>query len=470
MNEIEDPPDPHEMNDGIYGKSEIRRLLERIGVAPQKSMGQNFLTERSTAESIVSELAPQSQDVVVEIGPGVGALTHCLVGRVRRLILVEFDQKLAGFLRGQFAGDSSVEVEYMDAVRFDLRALFSEGPVKLIGNLPYSCAGEIMRRFLDPPTPVQLAVLMLQKEVANRLIATPRTKPYGRLTLLTQLGWDIDKITTLPPDPFYPRPSVDSTVLRLRGRKHDDIEPFSRDIFDRLLRCGFAQRRKQLKRRLPIGEASWGDLCELLEIPQTARAEELSLEQWLAMARCLDSHPLKDTPQADDEIFDVVDEDNIVVGQRTRGEVHKKGLLHRAVHVFVFNALGELYLQKRSRLKDSAPGLWGSSASGHLDAGEDYQSAAGRELGEELGINAAVQEVGDLEACESTGGEFVCLFRAEHGGSFVSPCSEVETGMFMSPADITCWLEHRPQDFSTGFTECWNEYCSRDRESRGNEC
>lgn len=469
MKEIEELPDPHEMNDRTYGKTEVRHLLDRIGVAPQKSMGQNFLTERSIAESIVSELAPQRHDVVIEIGPGLGALTHCLAGRVRRLILVEFDKKLAGYLRDQFAGDSSVEVEHIDAVNFDLRPLFSEGPVKLIGNLPYSCAGEIMRRFLDPPTPVRLAVLMLQKEVANRLLAAPRTKPYGRLTLLTQLGWEVDEISTLSPDPFYPRPGVDSAVLRLRGRENDDIAPFSRDVFDRLLRCGFAQRRKQLKRRLPIGEVKWSDLCELLGVAQTARAEELSLEQWLAMARCLDSHPLKGAPQLDDEVFDIVDEHNVVVGQGARSEVHKNGLLHRAVHIFVFNALGELYLQKRSCIKDSAPGLWGSSASGHLDAGEDYQGAADRELREELGINATVQEVGNLEACDSTGGEFVRLFRAEHGGCFVSPCSEVETGMFISPEDLTLWLERRPKDFAPGFVECWDYYCALSRESHGNE-
>ncbi|MCP4847295.1 MAG: ribosomal RNA small subunit methyltransferase A [Verrucomicrobiaceae bacterium] len=449
------------MYDGVYGKSEVTRLLRGIGVAPRKSMGQNFLIERAVAESIVSELDPQEQDVVIEIGPGIGALTHCLAGRVRRLILVEFDQKMAGFLKDRFAGDSSVEVWHMDAVHFDLRPFFKEGGVKVIGNLPYSCAGEIMRRFLDPPSPVNLAIMMLQKEVANRLIAIPRTKPYGRLTLLTQVGWKVDKITTLPPDPFYPRPAVDSTVLRLRARGHDGIEPFSRKVFDRLLRCGFAQRRKQLKRQLPTGEVGWSEFCEVLGISQTARAEELSLDSWLAMSRFLDSGPLKDTPQSDDEMFDVVDDDNVVIGQGTRSEVHKRGLQHRAVHVFVFNSLNELYLQKRSNLKDSAPSLWGSSASGHLDAGENYQSAASRELGEELGVNADVQEVGNLKACEATGAEFVRLFRAEHGGAFESPCSEVETGMFMSTVDIARWVERRPQDFAPGFVACWNYYCAQ---------
>jgi 16S rRNA (adenine1518-N6/adenine1519-N6)-dimethyltransferase len=466
MNEIEDLPNSRKMNDEVYGKSEVRYLLDRLGVAPQKSMGQNFLTDSAVAESIVSGLDPREEDVVVEIGPGVGALTNCLAGRVRRLILVEFDQRLAGFLRDKFAGDSSVEVECADAVGFDLRPLFKEGPVKVIGNLPYSCAGEIMRRFLDPPTPVRLAVLMLQKEVANRLLAVPRTKAYGRLTLLTQLGWVVEGLSTLPPDPFYPRPGVDSTVLRLRGRVNDEIEPFSREIFDRLLRCGFAQRRKQLKKRLPIGEMAWSELCEVVEVSQTSRAEELVLEKWLTMARVLDPHPLKDTPQSDDEMFDVVDENNVVVGQKPRSEVHARGLRHRAVHVFVFNVLGELYLQKRSIRKDTSPGLWDSSASGHLDVGEDCRSAAERELVEELGIKKSVQEIGDLEACKATGWEFVRLFRAEHGGPFSSPCSEVETGMFMLPQNVAQWVERRPQDFSPGFVECWNHYYAQGGQSR----
>ena len=458
MKEIEDPPDSREINHGPYGNSEIRALLDKLGVFPQKSMGQNFLTDSSLAESIVSALDPGEEDVVVEIGPGTGALTHYLAGRVRRLILVEFDRSLAEFLRQSFEGNASVEVKHADAAKFDVRPLFKEGPVKLIGNLPYSCAGEIMRRFLDPPTPVALAVLMLQKEVAERLLAVPRTKAYGRLTLLTKLGWRAEELSTLSPDPFYPRPRVDSAVLRLRCRPNDEFPPYSRVIFDRLLRCGFAQRRKQLKKRLPIGSHSWGDICETLGISHAARAEELSLEDWLAMARIVDDHPLKDIPQSGDEIFDVVDGDNMVTDQKTRNEVHARGLLHRAVHVFVFNALGELYLQKRSSRKDSSPGLWDSSTSGHLDEGEDYQGAAEREMLEELGVQGQVDEISRLDACLETGWEFVRLFRAEHGGPFRSPCSEVETGMFMPPEAIDEWAACRPRDFAPGFIECWKSY------------
>ncbi len=461
MKESADLSDPQKITRWPSGNLEVRALLDRLGIRPNKSLGQNFLTDCALAELIVSEINPSSDDVVVEIGPGTGSLSRYLVGRVRRLILVEFDQKLADFLSVAFAGDSSVEVEHADATKFDLRSLFPEGPVKVIGNLPYSCGGEIMRKFLDQPSPVTQGVFMLQKEVAQRLVAIPRTKAYGRVTLLTSAGWEVEQLHTFPPDPFYPRPAVDSSLVRMCCRLNGEIEPYNRQIFDRLLRCGFSQRRKQLKKRLPLGEVAWSEICEVIGIAETARAEELCLEQWLKMARLLDSHPLKNTPQCGDEIFDVVDDNNLVLGQSPRSEVHAGGLLHRAVHIFVFNNLGELYLQKRSSLKDSSPGLWDSSASGHLEVGEDYRSAASRELTEELGIKVTVEEICDLEACQATGWEFVRLFRCEDGGPFLSPCSEVETGVFLAPDIIDQWVRRRPQDFASGFVECWNMYSLR---------
>ena len=121
-------------------------------------------------------------------------------------------------------------------------------------------------------------------------------------------------------------------------------------------------------------------------VAETVRAEELSLEQWVELTRHYDAHPLRDVPQSGDELFDVVDEDDTVQRQERRAVVHAEGLLHRAVHVFAFNKRGELFLQKRSGLKDVHPGLWDSSAAGHLDAGEDYEAGAVREVEEELGV------------------------------------------------------------------------------------
>ncbi len=421
-------------------------------------MGQNFLTDSSVAKGIVAALRPAADDIVVEIGPGTGALSDHLAGKVRRLLLVEFDRKLAAYLRERFAQEPTVEVIEGDATDFDLRPLFAEGPVKAIGNLPYSCGGEILRRFLDPPTPVVEAVFMLQREVAERLVASPRSKDYGRMTLMIGAGWRVEPLRVLPPEPFYPRPAVDSSVVRFRARPPGEVAPFDRKVFDRLVRCGFAQRRKQLKRRLPLEGASWEEVCAALGISEMARAEELSLADWLQLTRFVDQHPLKDTPQCSDEMFDVVDADDVVIGQRSRGEVHAEKLLHRAVHSFVFNRRGELFLQRRSHLKDIAPGLWDSSSSGHLDVSEGYAAGAKREIEEELGVEVEPQEIARIDPCEDTGWEFVRLFRCVHRGPFRWPCSEVETGQFFSEEVIVDWLARRPEDFASGFRECWRHY------------
>jgi len=163
-----------------------------------------------------------------------------------------------------------------------------------------------------------------------------------------------------------------------------------------------------------------------------------------------------DVPQKDGEIFDVVDENDQVTGQATRGEVHANGLLHRAVHVFVINRRGELLLQQRSLLKDAHPGVWDSSVSGHLDAGEDYAVAAVRELEEEMGITDAVPvEFARIAACPATGWEHVRLYRARYDGPVRFPCAEIEAAQWFSPAEISAWVKARPEDFASGFLECW---------------
>lgn len=133
------------------------------------------------------------------------------------------------------------------------------------------------------------------------------------------------------------------------------------------------------------------------------------------------------------EIFDVVDDQNRVVGQQPRGVVHREKLLHRAIHIFVFNKRGELFLQRRSRWKDAHPRRWDSSAAGHVNAGDDYDATAPRELDEELGIRAPLELVGEIAACRNTGWEFVKIYRAQHEGPFRLPPAEIECGAFFRP-------------------------------------
>jgi len=234
---------------------------------------------------------------------------------------------------------------------------------------------------------------------------------------------------------------------------------YDQRLFDSLLRRGFAQRRKQLRKSLPPG-ADWAGVAAKIGVSETARAEELELEQWVELARIFDSHPLSGVAQRDDECFDVVDERDRVLRQATRAEVHREGWLHRAVHVLVFNKHGELFLQRRSRLKDVHPGVWDSSAAGHLDAGEDYPEAAVRELEEELGVSGVeLGEIGRLAACEETGWEHVRVFRCEHReGRLRWPCSEIDSGMWMGVDEVDAWTRARPEDFAGGFLKCWEIY------------
>ena len=158
-----------------------------------------------------------------------------------------------------------------------------------------------------------------------------------------------------------------------------------------------------------------------------------------------------------DETFDVVDRNDVVVGQALRREVHAKGLLHRAIHVLIFNGKGQVFLQKRSMKKDIAAGPWDSSCSGHVDQGEGYDQACHRELGEELGLHLpkAPDRWFRIEACPETGQEFVWVYRLTHEGPFVLHPDEIETGAWFEPAALTREIAGEPERFASAFRLIW---------------
>ncbi len=435
-----------------------RRTLNDRGIEPGKGMGQNFMTDRDVAAWIVDQLDIQPGDTVIEIGPGMGALTEHLTGRAAQLILVEKDDQLVEEVRGRFGGRAEVTVIHGDALTFDLRPYFKTQPLKVIGALPYSVGTEIVRRWLQSPSPVQRAVFTLQKEVCDRLCAAPGTSDYGLLSLRTQIRWQTKMLRKLPPDIFVPRPKVDSGVILLTPRLRAGLPVFDEDIFDRLIAAGFSQRRKMLKNLLPPHTLPWEELAAAAGVNPMARGQELTLEQWLALTNAFDGHALKNIAQSGDEIFDVVDGQNHVVRQATRREVHANDWMHRAVHILVTNTRGDVFLQLRSHLKDKKPGKWDSSAAGHLDAGEDYLPCAVRELEEELGIRTTAESLalaGRVAACAGTGWEFVEFFTTQWDGKLRWPAAEIETGQWFSPAEIEAWVAARPNDFADGFLECW---------------
>lgn len=158
-----------------------------------------------------------------------------------------------------------------------------------------------------------------------------------------------------------------------------------------------------------------------------------------------------------EEIFDVVNERDEVIGRAPRSEVHARGLLHRAVHVLVYNGRGEVFLQKRSMKKDRQPGVWDSSASGHLDSGEDYDACAVREVGEEIGLSLTrtPERLFKLDACEETDAEFVWIYRCESEGPFTLHPEEIDEGDWFTTAEVTCWMAEHPQDFASALLFIW---------------
>lgn len=434
---------------------DIRRVLNDFDVRPSRSLGQNFLVDENVARWIVDQLDIRPGDCVVEVGPGTGALTEHIAPLCRKLILVEFDARLAEYQKTRWEGDPHVEVHHADGACWDPRPLFAEQPVKFMGNLPYSAGGAILQNFLSRPSTVSRTVVMLQKEFIDRILAQPGDDAYGLLSLRIQKDWIPKALKTVPPEAFHPRPKIDSTVMLLTPRDRAALPPFDDRLMDELMRRCFAQRRKQMHKQLP-DSPPWPDVAARLGLKTTSRPEELGLNDWIALTRAYDPHPLADVPQKDGELFDVVDADDHVIGQETRSEVHTRGLMHRAVHVLVFNKRRDCLLQKRSPWKDRHPGVWDSSAAGHLDAGENYETAARRELAEELGIeDAQLIYAGSLPPSEETGWEHIALYLAGHTGSVHFPAAEIEAVIPFPAELIERWIARRPEDFASSFLLCW---------------
>lgn len=437
-------------------RSEIIEVLETYHITPSRKMGQNFLIESDTAQWIVDALEVTEEDCVLEIGPGTGALSQYLVKKAKKVILIEYDARLAAYLKERFALEKKVTVIHADGARIDTRPFYAFGKVKVLGNLPYAAGGAILRNFFEPPMPIQRAVLMLQKEFIERMIAPPSCKDYGVLSLRMQSIWKQTPLKVVKPECFYPRPAIDSLVLLCEPL--DQVRaPYDRKLFDSLVRRGFSQRRKQLHKQLP-SSPPWSEVSHHLGLDTKVRAENLTVDQWIELARIYDTHPLKGCAQSPLEVFDVVDDSDRVIGKATRGEVHAQGLLHRAVHIWVVNAKGELFLQKRSVQKEHFPQRWDSSAAGHVEQGESVEDCCVRELREELGISLSVAEAHrlfKLPACRQTGGEFVSVFLVLYSGKIHYPCSEIEAGGWFSFELLEEWIIKHPECFASGFLACW---------------
>jgi 16S rRNA (adenine1518-N6/adenine1519-N6)-dimethyltransferase len=437
--------------------SDIRSTLQEIHVSPVKTLGQNFLHDQNLARWIVDQAQVTSGDYVLEIGPGLGALTKFLLEKGARVLAIEKDTRLANFLRDRFSHEQ-LEVLNIDALKFDARTLFSHRRVKLLGNLPYNISSALILRFLAYPSPISLWLFTLQKEMAMRLSAKASTHDYGGLTLRIQLRHYVKYLRTVAATVFFPRPDVDSAVVRLLPRDPQELPPHDEELLIKLIRLGFSQRRKQLRKLLRERVDDWDAISRHVDIDPKARAEELSLLQWIALANFIAPPPSPDMRLTNNERFRVVDKNDKILRDASRSEVHANNLRHRAVHILIFNPAGEVYLQQRSRWKDRHPLKWDSSAAGHVGAAESYDETAQRELKEELGITVRLEKISKLPASERTDQEFVWLYQGEVAGDLSPNRTEIETGAFFPEAVIDGWVAARPEDFAPAFIECWKVY------------
>jgi 16S rRNA (adenine1518-N6/adenine1519-N6)-dimethyltransferase len=262
-------------------------------------LGQNYLRDEQACQRIVAALGDISQSTVVEIGPGHGVITELLVPRAQRVIAVELDHSLALSLRARYSPDQLTVVE-QDVLQFDYAAAAAEAGVKLrvVGNLPYYITSPILLQLAEAHASIDLAVLMVQREVADRITAEPNSRDYGLLSVTTQLYGPVAPLFTLPPEAFSPPPQVHSTVFRWRfapSFAELGLEPAS---FTTFLRQAFAQKRKTLANNLRAAGLTPESIAAALDqaaVPTQARAESLSIEALARLWRELNS-ALKELP------------------------------------------------------------------------------------------------------------------------------------------------------------------------------
>ncbi len=430
--------------------SQLREVLAQIEHHPIKRLGQNFLHDQNLAD-FVAKLAVGADPSMpmVEIGPGLGALTAALIRQKACLVAVERDPKLAAWLSQRY---SEVQVHHADALDFDWRILAPAGPHVLVGNLPYNISSPLLEVWLQDCPLIVRSVLMVQWEFAQRILAEADEAERSALGVMMQFQWNIVLERKVGPNVFYPKPDVASAVIRLERKPASPESLCDRPTLLTLVQAGFQQRRKQLRSSLKEFTLDWSRA----PISPELRAENVTTAQWVSLAQLL--RPPGLAQREAEEVFDVLDENDQVLYQATRKEVHARQLRHRAIHILLQNERGELLLQKRSFLKDKHPGTWDSSAAGHVDAGEDYEQSAQREVLEECGVRVSLQRIGLLPPQADTGFEFIGLYFGRHEGPFTFPVSEIEALHFFPIPVVEQWLQQRPQDFAPGFCQCWPHF------------
>jgi 16S rRNA (adenine1518-N6/adenine1519-N6)-dimethyltransferase len=265
-----------------------------ISIKAIKMLGQNFLVDNNVITRIIDLVDPVPGDHILEVGPGQGALTRELAASGASVLAVELDRRLAPMLSREFANNALIDVVEADILKIDLRAelsRYSNSKWKVAANLPYNISSQVLIKFLETPTLFSDLYLMLQKEVGDRLAAPPSCKEYGILTVFCRLHFDVTREFIVRPGSFHPVPKVDSAILHFKALPSPRVDVGNEQLFRRVVKAAFGQRRKTLWNCLKSAEfVSDQKLSTLLadcRIDPVRRGETLNLDEFAALTRAI---------------------------------------------------------------------------------------------------------------------------------------------------------------------------------------
>ncbi len=265
----------------------VKYVTKRFGIRMSKKLGQNFLIDRSIVDGIVHAAKLDEHTAVLEVGPGIGTLTQGLAQSGANVTAVELDQRLLEVLAHTLAPYENVKVVHGDVLALNIRELMNNEPFKVVANLPYYITTPIIMGLLENKLPLTQMVVMVQKEVADRMVATPGSKIYGALSVAVQYYTKPEIVLDVPPNSFLPAPAVDSAVVSCVVRDEAPVKVHSEELFFKTVKGAFAQRRKTLVNTLQTTGLSKEVITELLEscgIEPNRRGETLSMEEFAAFS------------------------------------------------------------------------------------------------------------------------------------------------------------------------------------------
>lgn len=249
---------------------------------PSKGLGQNFIKDFRVIDRIVEVSGLSSEDQVIEIGPGLGALTYSLASKAERVVAIEKDKKLADHLGELLSDYPNVELITQDALKLDYSTLYTGKKLKVIANLPYSVSSPLLFKLLEAREYISSMVLMLQLEVGERITAVPGGKTYGSISVILQTYMEITKEFKVSPESFWPRPKVDSVVLKLKPLDSPRVDVSDDKLFERVVRAAFSSRRKMIGNSLQsiMSKETALKALELSGIDSRRRAETVTIEEF----------------------------------------------------------------------------------------------------------------------------------------------------------------------------------------------